>query len=180
MNPDNQLVEMKWGSLGQLSTITKSNKKNFRNWSDHIEIELKLRGIYKAITEEDVDEISDLKARRIHLETMDPDHRDQVKGYKTAKAIYSRLIIRYAEATATRKYRLLTKFFRSNNCERLRVWYSRGILIGRRGVKRVGPEARKLPVFEIPEVVEIGLNGRFSIDTHTTTHWCDAGENWFS
>lgn len=98
-------------NLGQLTSITKLDKTNYKDWKEDIEIELKLRGIHKAIQNE-VDELIDLQARRILLETMDKDHRAQVRGYNSAKEIWDRLRLSYAEATAERKYRLLTKFFR--------------------------------------------------------------------
>lgn len=56
----------------------------------------------------------DLQARRVNLETMDKEHRAQIRGYSTAKGIMERLRLSYAEASASRKYRILVKFFRHN------------------------------------------------------------------
>lgn len=103
-------VEPKVEGLGSVAAITKLDKTNYQDWKD-VEIELKLRGLYRAVESEDVDEITDLKARRIIFETMDKDHRAQVRGYKSACSIMQRLAISYAEATAARKYRLLLKFY---------------------------------------------------------------------
>lgn len=41
-------------SPGQLSTITKLNKSNFKSWAEDIEIELKLRSIGKVITDNEM------------------------------------------------------------------------------------------------------------------------------
>lgn len=100
--------------LGNITAITKLNKTNYKDWLEDIEIELKLRGVYKAIETADVEEMIELQARRIILETMDKEHRAQVRGYGCAKDIMERLKISYAEATDARKYRLLVKFFRYN------------------------------------------------------------------
>lgn len=99
-------------SLGNISNITKLDRTNYKNWVEDIEIELKLRRVHKAVVEDNVDEMIDLQARRIILETMDKDHRAQVRGYRTAKEIMDRLRVSYAEATESRKYRTLVKFFR--------------------------------------------------------------------
>lgn len=60
--------------LSSIAAITKLDKTNFHEWREDIEIELKIRKLYKAITEVEVDEMIDLQARRIILETMDKDH----------------------------------------------------------------------------------------------------------
>lgn len=109
---DQDIVQVPLPTLGNISTITKLTKTNYKDWSEEIEIELKLRGVYKAVVEPHVDEMVDLQARRIILETMDKEHRAQVRGYSSAKAIMDRLKISYAEATDARKYRTLVKFFR--------------------------------------------------------------------
>ena len=98
--------------LGNIATVTKLDKTNYKDWVEEIEIELKLRSVYKALTDDNVDEMTDLQARRIILETMDKEHRAQVRGYTSAKEIMDRLKISYAEATDARKYRTLVKFFR--------------------------------------------------------------------
>lgn len=98
--------------VGSLSSVTKLNKKNFHEWFEDIEIELKLRGLEQAMTVENVDEVTDLLARRILLETMDSEHRALVRGSRSAKSIIDRVKLSYAEATGSNKFRLLQKFFR--------------------------------------------------------------------
>jgi len=63
------------GSSVVVSGITKLNGRNFRTWKEMISILLRLRGISKAVSDDDVDEMIDLQAKLALLEAMDESHR---------------------------------------------------------------------------------------------------------
>lgn len=57
--------------MSSSSNLPRLDGKNFQSWLEMISIALKLRGLKRAIESEDADEISDLSAKLILLETMD-------------------------------------------------------------------------------------------------------------
>ena len=73
---------------------------------------LRLRGLNKAITEDNVDEVTDIQAKLTLYESMDENHRSQVMGCTTAKAIMSRLDLIYADNSAANVYRMMLKYYR--------------------------------------------------------------------
>lgn len=77
-----------------------------------MEIVLKLKWVKKAIHDENVDEVSELQARLVLLETMDEAHRGQVRGCSTAKQIMERLDLIYADKSTANLYMLLHQYFR--------------------------------------------------------------------
>lgn len=90
--------------------ITKLSGKNFLPWRRQVLMILKLRGLEKAITEETVDENTDMMAMLILLETMDEGHQIQVQAETTAKQIMDSLSRQYADESATSKGRLLVSY----------------------------------------------------------------------
>lgn len=81
------------------ASIQKLNGKNFLPWKRQVMIVLKLRGLADAITQDGVEERTDMQATLILLETMDDVHKIQVQAELTAKAIMASLEIQYANAT---------------------------------------------------------------------------------
>lgn len=59
-----------------------------------------------------MDDITNLSAKLILLETMDENPRAQVKGCATAKAIIERLKLVHVDTSAANIYRLLMTYYR--------------------------------------------------------------------
>lgn len=104
--PQSSGSETARGNVGNTTNIPKLDGKKFQSWKEMIDIILRLRGLGGALTRE-VDELIDLQARLLLLETMDESHRIQVRGCAKAKDIMERLIQVYADRSASNLYRLL-------------------------------------------------------------------------
>lgn len=100
------------GQLLSTSNLPKLDGTNFASWFDLISIVLELRGIKSAIENENADTVANLQAKLILLESMDENHRAQVRGCDTAKAIIERLRLVYADKSAANIYRLLMQYYR--------------------------------------------------------------------
>lgn len=93
------------------ANLPKLDGSNFASWSDMITIHLKLRGLADATTNDVVDEIVDLQAKLVLLETMDESHRGQVRGCNTAKEMMQRLKLVYADKGAANIVRLMYEYY---------------------------------------------------------------------
>lgn len=94
------------------ANIPKLDGKNFQSWRDMIEILLKLKGLDRALKNEDVEETTQLAATLVLLETMDEAHRTRVRGAKSARDIMDKLKQAYADKSAANVYRLLHQYYR--------------------------------------------------------------------
>lgn len=111
-NDQNKIVTTV-GNMGIATTnIQKLNGNNFLPWKRQVTILLKLRKLEKALTEDEVDEITDMQAVLILLETMDDSHKIQVQAEETARAIMLSLERQYANNTVSNKFRLLSNYFK--------------------------------------------------------------------
>lgn len=112
--PAQQVVAMAAPQSISTAGVPKLVGTNFASWKEMVMIVLKLKGIAKAIREDNVDEIQDLQAKLVLYETMDESHRSQVRGCETAKKILERLELVYADTSAANVYRLLHNYYRYN------------------------------------------------------------------
>jgi len=101
---------------GSTFNIPKLDGKNYQSWVEIVSIVLKLRGLDRAIVD-DRDEVGNLQAKLVLLESMDESHRSQVRGCASAKDILARLELVYADRSAANIYRLLHKYYRYEKLE---------------------------------------------------------------
>lgn len=94
------------------NSIQKLIGQNFLPWKRQVVIVLKLKGLEDALTKEDPDEIIDMQAILILLETMDNSHKLQVQSETSARKIMQSLDRQYANMSAANKHRMLSNFFR--------------------------------------------------------------------
>lgn len=92
--------------------LPKLDGKNFQSWFELISIALELKGLKKAIEENEADDRTNLQAKFILLESMDESHRAQVRGCHLPKEIVDRLKLIYADKSAANIYRLLMQYYR--------------------------------------------------------------------
>lgn len=94
------------------SNIQKLTGKNFQVWEDMMIKVLKLRGLYRAVTQGEVDPNPDLEAQLTLMETMDEANQARVRPSKSAKEMIERLNRQYADESAANLYRLLNDYFK--------------------------------------------------------------------
>lgn len=95
-----------------LASLTKLNGSNYYSWVETVGMALELRGLKQAMVSDEVEPTVGLQARFILLESMDENHRAQVRGCNTAKSILDRLKLCYADSSAANVYRLLMQYYR--------------------------------------------------------------------
>lgn len=114
INNDSRVAIQTATVMGQnLSTnkIPLLTKNNYQSWRDMIELFLEIKGLKVALLSSSVDAMIDMNARLILMETMDESHRSQVRGCSSAKEMYDRLKLVYADTSAANVYRLLNKYY---------------------------------------------------------------------
>lgn len=98
--------------LGHFAAVPTLTGSNYTSWQELPVIALKLSGLGKAITEDNVEENIGLQARLAVLGLMDELHRIQVRGCESVEAILELLSKVYADISVSNKFRLMLDFYR--------------------------------------------------------------------
>lgn len=94
------------------ASIQKLNGSNFLPWKRQIEIIFTLKGLEKALSQDEVDRKLDMQAILILLGTMDDAHKIQVQAEPSAKAIMKNLELQHANTSISNKHKLISNFFK--------------------------------------------------------------------
>lgn len=93
------------------ASVPKLTEKNYLSWKLLITTVLKLKGLDKVVSgEQKVDEISELEAKLLLLETLDEHHLALVRNCDKACEIMTRLNLKYADTSAQNVTRMLNKY----------------------------------------------------------------------
>lgn len=82
-----------------------------------VTIYLRINQLEKALEPNQADDLTDLEARFILLETMDEMHRAQVRSCRSTHEVLNRLEKLYADKSAANVFRMLYKFYHYKKLE---------------------------------------------------------------